>query len=260
MSCWKIFHEWAIFLKRNFLSPRGHVISTTYLLVFLTKESIYSCLLFMRWFSSELGLSIIPPTRARVTIVNKRAIFNWVSKVIQVCLGITSVSFVSLPRKLVPPAHPMRFYQPWANCDLITRAFPLFRPFPSIISEFPLAVYDIYICPDWLLWLPWYCCYGTPLESALARLHSFADSIAWNSLVSVLSMPDLLSEIKLTVGEVSRDVTQLVHTFRWVEVVLMWISVLAMTTLMFIVSRLKLLLLIALQGRATLNSTKASGR
>lgn len=74
----------------------------------------------MRWFSSELGLSIIPPTRARVTIVNRRVIFNWVSKVIQVCLGITSVSFVSLPRKLVPPAHPMRFYQPWANCDLIT--------------------------------------------------------------------------------------------------------------------------------------------
>ena len=106
--------------------------------MFLTKESIYSCLLFMRWFSSELGLSIIPPTRARVTIVNKRAIFNWVSKVIQVCLGITSVSFVSLPRKLVPPAHPMRFYQPWANCDLITRAFPLFRPFPSIISIFAL--------------------------------------------------------------------------------------------------------------------------
>lgn len=112
----------------------------------------------MRWFSSELGLSIILPTRARVTIVNKRAIFNWVSKVIQVCLGITSVSFVSLPRKLVPPAHPMRFYQPWANYDLITRAFPLFRPFPSIISEFPLAVCDIYICPDWLLWLPWCCC------------------------------------------------------------------------------------------------------
>lgn len=211
----------------------------------------------MRWFSSELGLSIIPPTRARVTIVNKRAIFNWVSKVI---LGISSVSFVSLPRKLVPPAHLMRFYQPWANCDLITRAFLLFRPFPSIISEFPLAVCDIYIRTDWLLWLPWYCCYGTPSESALARLHSFADSIAWNSLASVPSMPDLLSEIKLTVGEVSRDVTQLVHTFRSVEVVLMWISVLTVTTLMVIVSRLKLLLLIALQWRATLNSTKASGR
>lgn len=60
-------------------------------------------------------------------------------------------------------------------------------------------------------------------------------------------MPDLLSEIKLTVGEVSRDVTQLVHTFRSVEVVLMRISVLTVTTLMFIVSRLKLLLLIALQ-------------
>lgn len=61
-------------------------------------------------------------------------------------------------------------------------------------------------------------------------------------------MPDLLSEIKLTVGEVSPDVTQLVHTFRSVEVVLMCISVLTVTTLMFIVSRLKLLLLlIALQ-------------
>ena len=192
-------------------------------------------------------------------IVNTWAVFNWVSKVIQVCLGITSVSFVSLPRKLVPPAQPMR-YQPWANCDLITRAFLLFRPFLSIISEFSLAVCHIYICPGWLLRLPWYCCYGTPSESALARLHSFADSIAWNSLASVLSMPDLLSEIKLTVGEVSRDVTQLVHTFRSVEVVLMWISVLTVTTLMFIVSRLKLLLLIALQWRATLNSTKASGR
>ena len=28
------------------------------------------------------------------------------------------------------------------------------------------------------------------------------------------SFPDLLSEIKLTVGEISRDLTQLVHTFR----------------------------------------------
>lgn len=31
------------------------------------------------------------------------------------------------------------------------------------------------------------------------------------------SLPDLLSEIKLTVGEVSHDLTQLVLTFRWVN-------------------------------------------
>lgn len=31
------------------------------------------------------------------------------------------------------------------------------------------------------------------------------------------SLPDLLSEIKLTVGEVSHDLTQLVRTFRWVN-------------------------------------------
>ena len=30
----------------------------------------------------------------------------------------------------------------------------------------------------------------------------------------VFSMPDLLSEVKLTVGEISRDLTELVHTFR----------------------------------------------
>lgn len=29
-------------------------------------------------------------------------------------------------------------------------------------------------------------------------------------------MQDLLSEVKLTVGEISRDLTELVHTFRWV--------------------------------------------
>ena len=30
----------------------------------------------------------------------------------------------------------------------------------------------------------------------------------------LFSMPDLLSEVKLTVGEISRDLTELVHTFR----------------------------------------------
>lgn len=32
------------------------------------------------------------------------------------------------------------------------------------------------------------------------------------------SLPDLLSEIKLTVGEISRDLTELVHTFRSVTI------------------------------------------
>ena len=33
-----------------------------------------------------------------------------------------------------------------------------------------------------------------------------------------VSLPDLLSEIKLTVGEISRDLTELVHTFRSVTI------------------------------------------
>lgn len=32
------------------------------------------------------------------------------------------------------------------------------------------------------------------------------------------SLPDLLSEVKLTVGEISRDLTELVHTFRSVTI------------------------------------------
>ena len=36
--------------------------------------------------------------------------------------------------------------------------------------------------------------------------------------VFFFSLPDLLSEVKLTVGEISRDLTELVHTFRSVTI------------------------------------------
>ena len=48
---------------------------------------------------------------------------------------------------------------------------------------------------------------------AFAALFLFWFAFFFNSS----SLPDLLSEIKLTVGEVSHDLTQLVRTFRWVN-------------------------------------------
>ena len=49
-------------------------------------------------------------------------------------------------------------------------------------------------------------------NSAVSNLHSHSVVVVIYHLLH--SLPDFLCEVKLTVGEISRDLTELVHTFR----------------------------------------------
>ena len=101
----------------------------------------------------------------RVLIIIIRDIFNWESKVIQDCIGLT------LLRSVIGPESSCHFLNQLdvksnTNHDLVARVFPRFRQFGCFYLEFASACKDLFLSSDWLLWFLLFCFNVTQSKSS----------------------------------------------------------------------------------------------